>query len=52
MAPKTDTEMSAAWAPLERLIAELEDRLRAQEKRGRDLRLVLLADGYLPADAR
>lgn len=41
-------ELGAACAPLERLIPELEGRLRAQEQRSRDLRLLLLARGCLP----
>ena len=50
MAPTTEFELSAPWAPLERLIAELERRLRTQEEHGRELRRVLVAGGYLPAD--
>ena len=50
MAPTTEFELSAQWAPLERLIAELERRLRAQEEHGRELRRLLAAGGHLPAD--
>ncbi len=50
MAPTTEIDLSTAWAPLERLIAELERRLRAQQDECSNLRRLLAARGYLAAN--
>lgn len=50
MAPTNEIDLSSAWAPLERLIAELEGRLRAQQDDCSDLRRLLAARGHLAAD--